>query len=140
VSTLTQIVEAPSVSGPEVLDWLEIAARPRKATALVAVLRESGIDASVARMADRGVWTQMATTAKVRPPSSTTIAMVIEILDGAEEMEPECSCRQTDVDLADARGCELHDSQSQYRRQAEKPLAVERPEQSEPATSEEVPF
>ncbi len=29
-----------------------------------------------------------------------------------DEPEPECTCHQTDVDLFDARGCELHDSRS----------------------------
>ena len=28
--------------------------------------------------------------------------------------EPECSCRQIDVDLFDARGCELHDLESAW--------------------------
>ena len=26
----------------------------------------------------------------------------------ADAPEPECTCQQTDVDMADARGCELH--------------------------------
>ena len=30
------------------------------------------------------------------------------------EREPECDCQQTDVDLFDARGCELHDSESPW--------------------------
>ena len=30
--------------------------------------------------------------------------------------EPECECQQTDVDLFDPRGCELHDSRSRYNR------------------------
>lgn len=32
----------------------------------------------------------------------------------AEEAEPACSCTQTDVDLFDARGCELHDDRSDW--------------------------
>jgi hypothetical protein len=38
-----------------------------------------------------------------------------------ETQEPECECRQTDVDLFDARGCELHDSGSRWN---ERPRAV----------------
>jgi hypothetical protein len=30
------------------------------------------------------------------------------------DREPECSCRQTDVDRFDARGCELHDTSSAW--------------------------
>jgi len=31
-----------------------------------------------------------------------------------EDEEPECTCRRADVDLFDARGCELHDITSQW--------------------------
>jgi hypothetical protein len=31
-----------------------------------------------------------------------------------EAPEPECECRQTDVDLFDARGCALHDPDSRW--------------------------
>lgn len=31
-----------------------------------------------------------------------------------ETMEPECTCAQTDVDLFDSCGCELHDSRSPW--------------------------
>ena len=91
----------------------EIATRDKKVGALVAVLRESGIGASAACGAEPHAWIELATTAKVRPPSAATISLVLSILEGNGDMEPECSCRQTDVDLFDARGCELHDSQSQ---------------------------
>ena len=33
-----------------------------------------------------------------------------------ELREPECECAQTDVDLFDAAGCELHDPRSRYNR------------------------
>jgi hypothetical protein len=33
---------------------------------------------------------------------------------GEFNREPECSCRQTDVDRFDARGCELHDPSSAW--------------------------
>jgi hypothetical protein len=38
------------------------------------------------------------------------------VLEGVPEveLEPPCSCHQTDVDLFDARGCELHDSTSAW--------------------------
>ena len=35
---------------------------------------------------------------------------VAELLD----REPPCTCQQTDVDLFDARGCELHDESSAW--------------------------
>jgi|SRR6266568_3838581 len=33
-----------------------------------------------------------------------------------EANEPECWCQQTDVDVFDPRGCELHDDRSDYNR------------------------
>lgn len=39
--------------------------------------------------------------------------------------EPECECRQTDVDLFDGRGCELHDSRSQWNVRLRAVTAIE---------------
>jgi hypothetical protein len=40
--------------------------------------------------------------------------------------EPECSCTQSDVDMFDARGCELHDSRSKWNRRRRAVTMVER--------------
>ncbi len=42
-----------------------------------------------------------------------------------ESREPECECRQTDVDLFDARGCELHDSSSPWNERMRAVTAVQ---------------
>ena len=57
-------------------------------------------------------------------------------------MEPECECRQTDVDLFDARGCELHDPNSPYHVRLRALTAVERLEADPPVVGEptECPF
>jgi hypothetical protein len=39
------------------------------------------------------------------------LGCAVEVL---ESQEPECECRQTDVDLFDSRGCEYHDSNSPW--------------------------
>lgn len=40
--------------------------------------------------------------------------------DQEEEPEPGCTCSQTDVDLFDARGCELHDQRSSWNYRQER--------------------
>lgn len=40
-------------------------------------------------------------------------------LDELRREEPECTCTQTDADCYDARGCECHDSGSDWRREIE---------------------
>ena len=39
------------------------------------------------------------------------LGCAVEVL---ESQEPECECRQTDVDLFDSRGCGIHDSNSPW--------------------------
>ena len=46
-----------------------------------------------------------------------------------ENQEPECECHQTDVDLLDARGCELHDSGSRWNERLRVVLAIQQYEQ-----------
>lgn len=50
-------------------------------------------------------------------------------LDCLYAEEPKCNCHQTDVDMFDARVCELHDAHSQWNRRHRSVTAVERLEQ-----------
>jgi hypothetical protein len=47
-----------------------------------------------------------------------------------ESQEPNCECRQTDVDLFDARGCELHDSSSPWNLRMRAVRAIQEYEQT----------
>ena len=48
-----------------------------------------------------------------------------------ESHEPECECTQTDVDLFDPRGCELHDSRSQWNVQRQAVISVQQYEENQ---------
>jgi hypothetical protein len=50
------------------------------------------------------------------------IACAVEVV---ESQEPECECRQTDVDLFDATGCELHNPASPWNVQLRAVTAVQ---------------
>lgn len=43
---------------------------------------------------------------------------------------PKCTCRQTDVELFDCRGCELHDDRSEFNRAARARTMVEKYERA----------
>jgi hypothetical protein len=57
-----------------------------------------------------------------------------------EEPEPDCQCRQTDVDLFDARGCGLHDPDSPWNQRRRAITEVAKFEQYEPAEAADCPF
>jgi hypothetical protein len=57
-----------------------------------------------------------------------------------EDQEPRCTCTQTDVDLFDARGCELHDPESWWNVALRAVTPAERYEQYEPVVAQECPF
>lgn len=59
-----------------------------------------------------------------------------------EDQEPGCTCTQTDVDLFDARGCELHDPESFWNVDLRAVTTREQYEQYEPTGIEpvECPF
>ena len=67
----------------------EVAARHRKAARLASVLREAGVSASVARLANEGDWRLTAEVAGVHPPSEATIALVIAALEGDDPITAE---------------------------------------------------
>ena len=51
------------------------------------------------------------------------------VIADVESQEPECECRQTDVDLLDARGYELHDSRSRWNERLRAVTAIQQHEQ-----------
>jgi hypothetical protein len=68
----------------------EVAARNKKVAALVAVLRQAGISASMLAEANDHDWFLAANAAHVNPPSETTRALALaKLAEPAEEpMEP----------------------------------------------------
>jgi hypothetical protein len=60
----------------------------------------------------------------------------------SEAPEPECECRQTDVDLFDARGCEFHDPDSRWNVAQRGITDIQRVERYEAASAadESCPF
>ena len=69
-------------------------------------------------------------------------ALVRQECDELFDREPDCECTQTDVDLFDASGCELHDPHSPYNVRLRALTGVERLEAYPPAVGEptECPF
>ncbi len=88
----------------------EAAGRNKKAAALIAKAIEFGITANDAdsSLYDGKAWDQLAREAGVKEPSFETRRLVVARLREAEQPEPECVCRQTDVDQFDSRDCPLH--------------------------------
>lgn len=50
-------------------------------------------------------------------------------IETVEGQEPDCTCRQTDVDIFDARGCEFHDRASRWNVRRRAVTAVQQDEQ-----------
>lgn len=100
--------------GEIAVNTFEASMRSKKAAALLAVLRAAGVSASVAREASADDWAIAAEAAKVNPPSPATVALVISRLEEMEGPEPECFCRQTDVDLVDSRDCPAHGDRARH--------------------------
>jgi hypothetical protein len=57
-----------------------------------------------------------------------------------EDQEPGCTCTQTDVDLFDARGCELHDPNSWWNVALRAVTPVQVYETYEPVAAQKCPF
>ena len=61
-------------------------------------------------------------------------------LDELFAREPECTCQQTDVDLFDPRGCELHNESSSWNVEYRAVTDVQRYEEMKQEVSDVCPF
>jgi hypothetical protein len=72
-----------------------------------------------------------ATVTELSPCTWDTSLMVGACCAVDLELEPECSCRQTDVDMFDPRGCPYHDAMSPWNVRLRAVTAVQRYQQDQ---------
>ncbi len=63
------------------MNTYEMAARNKKAAALLAILKEHNVTLEEAQVAEPEHWAIAAKAANVKPPSAETIALVLEMMD-----------------------------------------------------------
>ncbi len=67
--------------GEGIMNTYEMAARNKKAAALIAILKDHGVTLEEAQVAEPEHWAIAAKAANVKPPSAETVALVLAMMD-----------------------------------------------------------
>jgi hypothetical protein len=77
------------------MNTYELAARRKKAAALLATLKEHGVTLEDAKVAEPEDWALAAKAASVKPPSAETVALVLAMMDPDHDVKQDAKWEES---------------------------------------------